>query len=393
MFLSAGMSLALAPRGNAFAMLMSDLFGAGEQGIAYDLSDFSSMYQDSAGTTPVTAVTQSVGLLLDKRLGLVRGAEVWNDANTSFVANSSKVSPGVYRLFSSTGAETADILCTGIFANNWYEVTFTIDSVAAAGGGVRVGAASAGAVVAATVGAKRCISLCDANANAFKRVSGITDLQISNVSFKALPGNHATQATAGSRPTLQVDGNGKYLLRPNGSSSFMVTGNIDASAFGFCTKWSAARKTSDAAAAILDEFSVSSTANSGTFATFAPPSASPAYTSRIFGTGVVNDKAASGYAAPITNVLCQQLDITSGSAGGQNVLRINGVATGVNGSATTPGVGFGNFPHYLFARGGTTLFFGGDWYGEILRFSTAASTAAQISSGEAYMAQMSGVTL
>lgn len=42
------------------------LFAGGEQGVWYDPSDFSTMFQDSAGTTPVTAVEQPVGLMLDK---------------------------------------------------------------------------------------------------------------------------------------------------------------------------------------------------------------------------------------------------------------------------------------------------------------------------------------
>jgi hypothetical protein len=44
----------------------ASLFAAGEQGAWYDPSDFSTMFQDSAGTTPVTAVEQPVGLILDK---------------------------------------------------------------------------------------------------------------------------------------------------------------------------------------------------------------------------------------------------------------------------------------------------------------------------------------
>lgn len=42
------------------------LFAAGEQGAWYDPSDLSTLYQDAAGTTPVTAVGQPVGLLKDK---------------------------------------------------------------------------------------------------------------------------------------------------------------------------------------------------------------------------------------------------------------------------------------------------------------------------------------
>ena len=44
----------------------SHLFINGEQGAWYDPSDLSTMFQDSAGTTPVTGVGQPVGLILDK---------------------------------------------------------------------------------------------------------------------------------------------------------------------------------------------------------------------------------------------------------------------------------------------------------------------------------------
>lgn len=42
------------------------LFLSSEQGVWYDPSDFSTMFQDSAGTIPVTAITQPVGCILDK---------------------------------------------------------------------------------------------------------------------------------------------------------------------------------------------------------------------------------------------------------------------------------------------------------------------------------------
>ena len=44
----------------------ASLFASGEQGVWYDPSDFSTMFQDAAGTTPVTAVGQPVGRILDK---------------------------------------------------------------------------------------------------------------------------------------------------------------------------------------------------------------------------------------------------------------------------------------------------------------------------------------
>jgi hypothetical protein len=44
----------------------ASLFSAGEQGAWYDPSDLTTLFQDSAGGTPVTAVEQPVGRMLDK---------------------------------------------------------------------------------------------------------------------------------------------------------------------------------------------------------------------------------------------------------------------------------------------------------------------------------------
>ncbi len=44
----------------------ASLFASGEQGAWYDPSDLTTMFQDRAGTTPVTADGQTVGLILDK---------------------------------------------------------------------------------------------------------------------------------------------------------------------------------------------------------------------------------------------------------------------------------------------------------------------------------------
>jgi hypothetical protein len=61
-----GLNLGLGAQllGGGFSPLT--LFSAGEQGYWLDPSDFSTMFQDAAGTTPVTAAGQSVRRILDK---------------------------------------------------------------------------------------------------------------------------------------------------------------------------------------------------------------------------------------------------------------------------------------------------------------------------------------
>jgi len=49
-----------------FDQLIQSIFTNNEQGFFYDPNDLSTMFQDSAGATPVTAVGQPVGLIRDK---------------------------------------------------------------------------------------------------------------------------------------------------------------------------------------------------------------------------------------------------------------------------------------------------------------------------------------
>lgn len=50
----------------SFEIVIKKLFANGEQGFWYDPNDLSTMFQDAAGTIPVTAAGQPVGLIRDK---------------------------------------------------------------------------------------------------------------------------------------------------------------------------------------------------------------------------------------------------------------------------------------------------------------------------------------
>jgi hypothetical protein len=65
--MSLGLSLGLSLRSSGLAGFSPlALFASGEAGYWLDPSDFSTLFQDDAGVTPVTAVGQSVGRWLDK---------------------------------------------------------------------------------------------------------------------------------------------------------------------------------------------------------------------------------------------------------------------------------------------------------------------------------------
>lgn len=196
----------------------SRLFSVGEQGAWFDPSDLSTMYQDSAGVDPVTAAGQPVGLILDKRRGLARGAEKWDDAQVAFGSQCYRVSPGVYRVVSTDGTSQVVSCATGT-PGATYEVTFTIDEITGTLATDFIGAPSW-----TTTGEKRFIASLAGSGLTFKR-SGVMNAQISNISVKEIPGNRATQSTAASRPVLQQDTSGRYYLAFDGVDDWLSVPN------------------------------------------------------------------------------------------------------------------------------------------------------------------------
>jgi hypothetical protein len=113
------------------------------------------------------------------------------------------------------------------------------------------------------------------------------------------------------------------------------------------------------------ELSATQVTNTGTFQLRSSLSANPTY---YFGSrGDAGNAQAvitsSIYSAPISNVLCGQADISAPFVR----LRVDsGVETIVN--TISQGTGnYGNYPLFLFARGGTSLFLNGRLYGLIIR--------------------------
>lgn len=70
-----GITLLGCKRLNNISQLIKSLFANNEQGFAYDPNDLTTMFQDAAGTVPVTGAGQAVGLMLDKSKGLTLGSE------------------------------------------------------------------------------------------------------------------------------------------------------------------------------------------------------------------------------------------------------------------------------------------------------------------------------
>jgi hypothetical protein len=459
------------------------LFLAGETGVWYDPSDLTTLYQDSAGTTPVTAVEQPVGLMLDKSKGLVLGPELVTNGDfsqgttgwASVLGGSVSVINGVATFASSATSSTTAEQVISVTQGKWYVTTVDVLALSAGNQSLTVGTSSGGSQLftssSTALGKRTAIFYATANTvylgwncgNSYRSAT------IDNISVRELPGNHAYQTTSASRPvlsarvnqfvstetlatqnvttlatsyTLSFTGTGSITLsgtatgtysagthsitctagtltatvsgtvtkadlrvandgvglpayqRVNTSTDYdtagfplylktdgvddgMVTNSIDFSATDKMTVWAGVRKLSDAAQGIVAELSTSAGANTSSFLFDAPNEASPNY--RFASRGAILASAvATGFTAPITNVITGIGNIS----GDQIILRVNGAQAAIN--TADQGTGnYGNYPLYLFRRGGTSLPFNGRMYEMIIR--GAQSSAAQITAAETYV--------
>ena len=202
------------------AAIVAGLWRNGEQGVWYDPSDLSTMYQDAAGTTPVYMPGQGqvdppVGLLLDKRKGLARGPErlVNGDfsagaANWSVSGNDAThiatFSGGTLRFQSDTTSPVMLVQQLGaMVTGRWYEITVTV-SAWVSGSIKSDNFVQSGLTLASGAGVYKVIGLAAGTTFAFLRASANVDLTIDSISLREVLGNHAYQTTTTCRPTLSA---------------------------------------------------------------------------------------------------------------------------------------------------------------------------------------------
>jgi hypothetical protein len=176
------------------------LFSLAEPGVWYDPSDLTTLFTDTAGTTPVTAPGQTVALALDKSKGLTLGPELVTngtfDSDTVWAKDGgATISGGVGNTTGASSRLRQDILTIGKF----YQITVTVSNYVSGTPLIQYGAVST--------------SIPSANGTYTVRVQasgaalfGVRDAVCSwdNISVRELPGFHATQSILASRPTYAV---------------------------------------------------------------------------------------------------------------------------------------------------------------------------------------------
>ena len=393
----------------------ASLFAAGEQGVWYDPSDFSTMFQDSAGTTPVTAVEQPVGRILDKsgrgntatqataasrpvlsaRVNLLTQTEdfsnvIWSKINCT--ASAMNVADPIGGNTASTVTATLGVAYFFYNAapNNPINQTL-ISSVwlrRRTGSGVvglRNNAISGAATTLALTSSWQLFSISCVAGNGGGFNNFVINIDTTGDAIDVWHPDLRSISVGVGLPTYQrvttstdYDTTGFPLyLRFDGTDDFLLTGTITAGT-DKVQVFSGIRKLSDAARAIAAEFNTGAAA-AGNWGLNAPNTAAANYAMRSIGTIAASAESAASFASPITNVVTGLSDISGDTV----TLRVN--ATQVAQSTSDQGTGnFLAFPIYLGSRAGTSFRLNGHIYSLIARFG-ANLDAATISNTETWV--------
>ena len=184
----------------------SSLFSSGEQGVWYDPSDLTTMFQDDTSGAPAV-IGQPVGLMLDKSQGALLGSEVIT--NGDFATDSGwglgsdwSIAGGVASATNSTNDNLRQNRT--LVDGKSYLITFTIVSISSGavlvrfGGDTQVSSEEFSEVGTYTV-------ILEANSTSTSFIIRSRDSftgSIDNVSVKEILGNYAIQTTSTKRPVL-----------------------------------------------------------------------------------------------------------------------------------------------------------------------------------------------
>lgn len=424
-------------RGRFFPLFSPrELFYGSVPGAWYDPTDLSTMFQDSTGTTPVTAVEQPVGRILDK------------SGNGNHASQSTAASRPTYRArynlltFSEefqnaawvkvgTGTGSAPVVTPNAAVAP--DGTLTADSIVFnRGAGNAVGDQSyvaqgptvTNATYTQTIWLKAATPSDVGKQLGLRNVAGSSYLAVtltadwvrytrvetgSSANFEIAnrgtitTGNSVTALVWGAQLFTAADvtatGNAYQriaaatvydtapIFRPylafDGVDDSLSTAAINFTATDKMTVFAGASKLSDAASGNLVELSVNKNLNAGTFYMWFPelsPTGDIVWVTR----GTVNTSpfARVAIAAPVTAVITGTGDIPGDTA----TIRINNLS---NTTTADQGAGaFGTYPLYIGRRGGVSQPFNGRIYSLIVR--GAASSTTEIIDTETWVNQRTG---
>ena len=412
----------------------SNLFLGGIPGAWYDPTDLSTMFQDSTGTTPVTAVEQPVGLILDKsgnanhatqataasrptyraRYNLLTYSEDFGNAawtkNQTTVTTNAAVAPdgtttadtviptvagGAHSIYTSyTYAAGVHTLSMYAKANgyNWIKVASSLT-----GNGVffdvlngAVGTANAGytgTIQAVGSGWFRCVTTWTAAAGFdlpgayIATANGALSFNGDGTSGVLLWGAQlltAADVTATGNAYQRIAAATVYdtapIFRPylafDGMDDSLSTAAIDFTATDKMTVFAGETKLQDAALSVLAELSTDAPGTNGTFWLLAPYTATERYSALSRGTSFT---LASSSSAVDVSPNTSVLTARLDIAAPLTQLIVNRAVRATNTASQGTG-NYGNWPLFIGRRNNASFPFNGRLYSLIVRGAASSTT-------------------
>jgi hypothetical protein len=185
----------------------ASFFANGEQGWWYDPSNYGptgTLFQDSAGTTPVTAMEQPVGLQLDLSKGLATSpTPIDGNMNTATWTKGAGWSAPSARSLICNGTQVSASDTSANYtkpSSGMVRYTFNITAIS---GTLIVYATGGGPSTFTTTGKKTVFQDNSSNFNIFRMSAGET-CTITDIFIEIVPGNHRFQSTSANRPVVSA---------------------------------------------------------------------------------------------------------------------------------------------------------------------------------------------
>lgn len=205
------------------------VFDDNQEGFVYDPNDLSTLYQDVAGTVPVTAAGQPVGLILDKSKGLVEGSELhqngeFNSQDSWSSPVNTSISGGKLILAGASSVNVTQQI--DVVTGKTYKTVVTVLSKETGSLGIRV----AGSLIDSyrlEVGVNTLYWIAPSSGKVSVGVAcsaAAVTASVDTISTKEIKGNHAYQTTSASRPILRQDAvTGANYLEFDGVDDHLMT--------------------------------------------------------------------------------------------------------------------------------------------------------------------------
>lgn len=317
--------------------------------LAYNfIEPANSLFQGNT-LTPVTTVTNPVGVVIDQSQGGLGnlGAEILPNGGfagtTGWAVRGSWAISGGVATASTTS--TSLISTTAVTAARFYLVQFDITSYTSGTLFVRIGGGAASTFN--SIGTKTCI-LSSSNTAGVEFYGGSIAATIDNISVRELPGNHATASSDAKRPlfnSYSLGGKSRFGIQFDGVDDCLQVANFDLSDTDKVTVIAFTRKLTNVSFQCHVEHSSDAGTNNGSFNMFGPAASSGArdYGFRSTGTISVPAESPTTFPAPLSAMVVGVGDIS----GDVSRLMVNNTQVAIS----TSNQGTGNYGNYTLNIG------------------------------------------